>query len=209
MLNKSFAFGVNIIDHWNNHWTIFGETSISNTLSTLKFLWNFPFRPERKIILGRKNSRPQLSSLNYIYTSVEAPFRYRMILTRIGRSRNVTICDFRHVPILSVKNVMLSKQMQINFDKKSIQRRFRHTWLISSIYLLIIWGLWFFARILQDNRSSCKILQDKHSSCKILQDNHFLQDSCKILQDNHLVSTRVATVEARAPQVFWGLFVQH
>ena len=109
MLNKSFALGVNIIDHWNNHWTIFEETSISNTLSTLKFLWNFPFRPERKIILGRKNLRPQLSSLNYIYTSVEAPFRYRMILRRIGRSRNMTICDFRHVPILSVKNVMLSQ----------------------------------------------------------------------------------------------------
>ena len=61
------------------------------------------------------------------------------------------------------------------------------------------WGLWFFARILQDNRSSCKILQDKHSSCKILQDNHFLQDSCKILQDNHLVSTRENT--------FWENFL--
>ena len=160
VLTKSFTLGVNKIDHWNNHWTIFGETSISDTLSTLKFLWNFPFRPERKIILGRKNFGPQF-------------------------------CDFRHVLILSVKNVMLSQQIYVNFNKKPIQRRFRHTWLISSMYLLIIWGLWFFARILQDNRSSCKILQDNHSSCKILQDNHFLQDSCKILQDNHLVSTGV------------------
>ena len=48
-LNTTFTLGVNRINHWNDHWFIFVETSISNTLSTAKFIWNFPLRPERKI----------------------------------------------------------------------------------------------------------------------------------------------------------------
>ena len=98
------------MNRWNNHWTFFRETSFSNRLSTVNFIWNFPLRPERKFFLRRKNFFcSQFSFWNYMYTSVEAPLCYRMSLTRIGRSRNVTICDFRHVLILSVKNVILSQ----------------------------------------------------------------------------------------------------
>ena len=51
VLTTSFTLGGNRLNHWNYHWIIFVETSISNTLSTAKFIWNFPLRPERKINL--------------------------------------------------------------------------------------------------------------------------------------------------------------
>ena len=48
VLTASFTLSVNRINHWNDHWT-------TNRLSTAKFLWNFPKRPERKIIFRQKN----------------------------------------------------------------------------------------------------------------------------------------------------------
>ena len=58
----------------------FLETSISNTLSTVKLIWNFPIRPERKITLRRKNFGPRFSSLNCVVVSVGVPLCYRMTL---------------------------------------------------------------------------------------------------------------------------------
>ena len=40
---------LNRIILFNDHWIIFVETSMSSTLSTAKFIWNFPLRPDRKI----------------------------------------------------------------------------------------------------------------------------------------------------------------
>ena len=58
---QSFTLVVNTLNHWNNHWTFFRETSFSNRLSTLNFIWNFPFRPERKFFLRRENFGSQFS----------------------------------------------------------------------------------------------------------------------------------------------------
>ena len=99
MLIKWFTLGVNRMNHWNDHWIFFLETSISNTLSTLKLIWNFPIRPERKMTLRRKNFGPRFSSLNCVVVSVGVPLCYRMILQGIGRLRKVTIYVFRQVPI--------------------------------------------------------------------------------------------------------------
>ena len=52
-----------------------------------------------------------------------------------------------------------------------------------SFYLLSFGGLWFFARLFQDNRSSCKILQDDDylaRSCKITLFSKILGRTCKI-----------------------------
>ena len=77
----------------------FVETSSSNTLSTVKLIWNFPIRPERKITLRRKNFGPHFSSLNCVVVSVGVPLCYRMTLQGIGRLRKVTIYVFRQVPV--------------------------------------------------------------------------------------------------------------
>ena len=58
----------------------FVETSISNTLSTLKLILNFPIRPERKINLRRKIYGPYFSSLNCMLVSVGVPSCYRTTL---------------------------------------------------------------------------------------------------------------------------------
>ena len=99
VLAKLFTLGVNKMNHWNDHSTFFLETSISNTLSTVKLIWNFPIRPERKITLRRKNFGPRFSSLNCVVTSVGVPLCYRMTLQGVGRLRKVTIYVFRQVPV--------------------------------------------------------------------------------------------------------------
>ena len=81
---------------------------MSNTLSTAKFIRNFPLRPERKMNLGQKNFGPLFLSLNCVQTSVGVPFGYRKNLEKIRRMRNVTIYDFRQVHLEPVKNAMLS-----------------------------------------------------------------------------------------------------
>ena len=58
VFTTSFTLGVNRKKHWNDHLIIFVETSMSNTLSTAKFIWNFPLRPERKINLRQKFCNP-------------------------------------------------------------------------------------------------------------------------------------------------------
>ena len=98
-LTKWFTLGVYRKNHWNDHWTFFVETSISNTLSTVKLIWNFPIRPERKITLRRKYFGPRFSSLNCVVVSVGMLLCYRMTLQGIGRLRKVTIYVFRQVPV--------------------------------------------------------------------------------------------------------------
>ena len=83
VLTTSFTLRVNKINHWNDHWNIFGETRISNTLSAAKLIWNFPLRPERKISVRQKNFGPHFLSLNCVQTSLGVPFCYRKSLERI------------------------------------------------------------------------------------------------------------------------------
>ena len=106
-LNTTFKRGVNRINHWIDHWFIFVETSISNTLSTAKFIWNFPLRPERKINFRYKKFGPPVLSVNCVQNSVGAAFRHRKSLERIRRMRNVTIYNFRQVHLEPLKNAML------------------------------------------------------------------------------------------------------
>ena len=109
VLTASFTLGVNRINHWNDHWTIFVETSISNTLSTVKFIWNFLYRLERNIILKQTNFGPRFLSLNCVKTSVGVPFCYKLSSKRNRRVRYLIIYDFHQVHPDSVKNVMLSQ----------------------------------------------------------------------------------------------------
>ena len=99
MLTKWLTLGVYRMNLWNDHWTFFVETSISNTLSTVKLIWNFPIRPERKITLRRKKFAPRFSSLNCVVVSVGVLLCYKMTLQGIGRLRKVTIYVFRQVPV--------------------------------------------------------------------------------------------------------------
>ena len=108
VLTTSFTLGVNRANHWIDKWFIFVETGMSNTLSTAKFIWNFPLRRERRINSRKKNFRPHFLSLICVQTSVGVPFGYRKNLERIRRIRNVTIYDFRQVHLKPVKNAMLS-----------------------------------------------------------------------------------------------------
>ena len=48
-----------------------------------------------------------------------------------------------------------------------------------------------------DRNEFARILQDNHSSCKILQDSHFLHESWKILQGNHPVLTRDDSLKSK------------
>ena len=95
---------------------------MSNTLSTAKFIWNFPLRPERKINLRQKNCGPHFLSLNCVQTSVGVPFGYKKNLERIRRMRNVIIYDFRQVHLEPVKNAMLSpvKTFDLLFNRKYV-----------------------------------------------------------------------------------------
>ena len=73
----------------------FVETRISNTLSTVKLIRNFPIRalsenfvsalPSGKIILRRKNFGPYLSSLNCVLVSVGVQLCYRMTLQGVWK----------------------------------------------------------------------------------------------------------------------------
>ena len=99
VLTKCFTLGVNRTIHWNDHWAFFAETSISNTLSTVKLIRNFPIRPERKIILRQKMFGPYFSSLSCVLVSIGVPLCYRVTLQGIGNLRKVTIYVFRHVPV--------------------------------------------------------------------------------------------------------------
>ena len=95
---------------------------MSITLSTAKFIWNFPLRPERKINLRQKNFGPHFLSLNCVKISVGVPFGYKKNLERIRRMRNVTIYDFRQVHLEAVKNPMLSpvKTFELLFNRKYV-----------------------------------------------------------------------------------------
>ena len=103
-----FTLGMNRLIFWNVHWFIFVETSMSNTLSTAKFIWNFPLRPERKINIKQKKFGIFFLFLICVQTSVGVPFGYNKNLGRIRRRRNVTTYDFRQVHLEPVKNAMLS-----------------------------------------------------------------------------------------------------
>ena len=108
VLSKGFTLVVIRMNHWNDHWTFFVETSISNTLSTVKLIWNFPIRPERKIILRQKKFGPYFSSLICVVASVGVQLSYRMTLQGIRMLTKVTIYVFRHVHVWSLKNVIIS-----------------------------------------------------------------------------------------------------
>ena len=108
VLTTSFTLRVNKINHWNDHWNIFGETRISNTLSAAKLIWNFPLRPERKISVRQKNFGPHFLSLNCVQTSLGVPFCYRKSLERIRGMRNLAIYDFRQVHLEPLKNAFSS-----------------------------------------------------------------------------------------------------
>ena len=97
VLSKWFTLVVIRRNHWNDHCTFFVETSISNTLSTVKLIWNFPIRPERKIILRQKIFGPYFSSLICVVASVRVQLSYRMTLQGIRRLTKVTIYFFRQV----------------------------------------------------------------------------------------------------------------
>ena len=100
------------------------------------------------------------------------------------RQNQINKKNIRKILKYSIRKGVLQSSFFISF--------FQYSWFFLLNFFIFCFVVFvFFAKILQDNRSSSKILQDNHSSCKILQDNHFLQDSCKILQDNHLVSTGV------------------
>ena len=62
--------------------------------STVKLIWNFPIRPERKIFLRQKNFGPYFFSLNSVLASVGVPLCYRMSLQGIRRLRKVTVYVF-------------------------------------------------------------------------------------------------------------------
>ena len=83
-------------------------TGLSNTLSPEKYIWNFLFRPERKIGLRQKNFWLKFLKLNCVLPSVGVLFCYRTLFKWIGRLTKLTIYDFRHVHIKSRKNVILS-----------------------------------------------------------------------------------------------------
>ena len=99
VFTKWFTLSVNRMNHWNDDWNFFWETSISNTLLTLKLLWNIPIRPERKIILRQKIFGPYFSSLICVLASVEVPLSYRIILKGIRRLIKVTVYVFRQVHV--------------------------------------------------------------------------------------------------------------
>ena len=122
VLTTSFTLGIIRIIHWNDHWIIFEESIISNTLSTAKFIWNFPLRPERKINLRQKNFGPHFLSLNCVQISVGVSFGYRKNLEWNRRMRNVTIHDFRQVQLEPVKNAVLSpvKTFDWLFNRKYV-----------------------------------------------------------------------------------------
>ena len=107
VLTKSFTLNMNRIIDWNDHWIIFVETSMWNTLSTAKFIWNFPLRPQRKINIKQKNWNI-FSFLICVQISVGVPFGYKKNLERFRRMRSVTIYDFLQLHLEPVKNAMLS-----------------------------------------------------------------------------------------------------
>ena len=99
VFTKWFTLSVNRMNHWNDDWNFFWETSISNTLLTLKLIWNIPIRPERKIILRQKIFGPYFSSLICVLASVEVPLSHRIILKEIRRLIKVTVYVFRQVHV--------------------------------------------------------------------------------------------------------------
>ena len=110
-----FTLDVDRINYWNDHWIVFVETSMSNTLSTAKFIWNFALRPEGKISFKQKKFGPSFLSLNSKQVSLGEPFRYRKDFERIRRMINVTIYDFRQVHLEPVKNAIFSPVKTFNW----------------------------------------------------------------------------------------------
>ena len=102
------TLGVGNISQKNNYWIIFFETGLSNTLSPVKYIWNFLFRPERKIGLRQKIFWLNFLKFNFGLPSVVVLFCYRTLFKWIGRLTKLTFYDFRHVHIKSTKNVILS-----------------------------------------------------------------------------------------------------
>ena len=63
----------------------------------------------REILFKDKTILDPFLSLNCVKTSVRVPFCYMLSLERIRRLRYLTIYDFRHVHLESVKNVIISQ----------------------------------------------------------------------------------------------------
>ena len=79
-------------------------------ISAVRSIWNFLFRPERKIVLWQKISGPQFCYSSSLLALAEVPFFNRKILEGIGSPRKVTLYKFHHKQGISPKNVILSPQ---------------------------------------------------------------------------------------------------
>ena len=108
MPNKLSTLSVLTLNHWNDHWKISVEMSISNTISAVKLIGRFPFTPEKNYFTKKLLTTHFFFKLCLIFSRCAAllydEFRLDMKL------RNVTNYDFRQVYLESMENVLLSQR---------------------------------------------------------------------------------------------------
>ena len=106
--NKSSTLSVLTLNHWNDHWIISVEMSISNTISAVKLIWRFPFTPEKNYF------KKKLLTTHFFFKLCLKISRCAVLLYDEFRLdmklRNVTNYDFRQVHLESMENVILSQR---------------------------------------------------------------------------------------------------